>query len=122
MIIINQMLNTGIFPTQIKILTLNPIYKKDDESLFTNYRPISLLPVISKISEKVIFHQLYDHFKINNIFCNAQYGFRKEYSTEFVAYELIHRHIQNLDKNNTHKYISKFVKGLRHPGSLYCAR
>ncbi len=84
MIIINQMLNTGIFPDQLKISKVVPMYKKNDESLFTNYRPISLLPVISKIFEKVIFHQLYDHFKINKIFYNAQYGFRKEHSTDLL--------------------------------------
>ncbi len=101
MIIINQMLNTGIFPDQLKISKVVPILKKDDERLFTNYRPISLLPVISKIFEKVIFRQLYDYLKINNIFYNAQYGFRKEHSTEFAAHQLINRLIQDLDKNNT---------------------
>ncbi len=57
-LIINQMLNTGIFPDKLKIVKIIPILKKD-ETLFTNYRPISLLPAISKIFEKVIFKQLY---------------------------------------------------------------
>ncbi len=95
------MLNTGIFPNQLKILKMVPIYKKDDEILFPNYTPISVLPLISNIFEKIIFHQLYDHFKINNIFYIVQYGFRKEHSTEIAAYELINRLIQDLDKNNT---------------------
>ncbi len=54
-LITNQMLNTGIFPDKLKVAKIMPILKKDDESLFTNYRPISLLPAISKIFEKVIF-------------------------------------------------------------------
>ncbi len=77
------------------------IHKKDDETLFINYSPISLLPSISKMFEKVIFNQLYQHFKINNLLYTAQYGFRNEHSTEFGAYELIDRIIQDLDKNNT---------------------
>ncbi len=61
-IIINQMLNTGIFPDKLKIAKITPIFKKDDETLFTNYRPISLLPVISNVFEKVISKQLHQFF------------------------------------------------------------
>ncbi len=64
-LIINQMLNTGIFPHKLKIAKIIPIYKKDDETIFTNYRPISLLPTISKIFEKVIFKQIYSFFQEN---------------------------------------------------------
>ncbi len=57
--IINQMLNTGIFSDKLKIAKVIPIHKEYDETLFTKYRPISLLPAISKIFEKVIFKHLY---------------------------------------------------------------
>ena len=49
--IINQSLMTGIFPSSLKIAKISPIYKKEDPHLTDNYRPISLLPVISKISQ-----------------------------------------------------------------------
>ena len=61
-ITINQMLNTGIFPDKLKIAKVKPLYKKDDEQLFNNYRPISLLPAISKIFEKIMFNQLFAFF------------------------------------------------------------
>ena len=95
------MLNTGIFPYKLKIAKINPIYKKEDETLFTNYRPISLLPAISKVFEKVIFQQVFTFFQDKNLFYCAQYGFRTEHSTEFAALELVDRIIVNMDKMET---------------------
>ncbi len=59
MIAINQVINTGIFSDKLKMAKIISIFKKDDETQFTNYRPISLLPTISKIFEKIIFKQLH---------------------------------------------------------------
>ena len=53
-LLINQVLNTGTFPDKLKIAKVIPIFKKGDPSLFENYRPISLLPVISKVLQKII--------------------------------------------------------------------
>ncbi len=100
-IIINQMLTTGIFPDKLKIAKVSPVYKKDDETLFTNYRPISMLPSISKIFEKVIFNQLYNYFQENSLFYSAQYGFREGHSTELAALELVDRITLDMDKMNT---------------------
>ena len=62
MLIIRQVLNTGIFPDKLKIAKVIPIFKKGDEELFSNYRPISILPAISNIIEKVIYQQIYSFF------------------------------------------------------------
>ncbi len=88
-IIINQMLNTAVFPDKLKIAKICPIHKKDYDTLFTNYRPISLLPAISKIFKKVVFKQLYEFFQANKLFYNSQYGFRSEHSTEFAGFRSI---------------------------------
>ncbi len=85
------MLNTSIFPDKLKIAKISAIHKKDDDTLFTYYRPISLLPAISKIFEKVIFKQLYEFFQAITLFYNSQYGFRTKHSTEFEALEVIDR-------------------------------
>ena len=100
-IIINQMLNTGIFPDKLKVAKIKPLYKKGDTSNFNNYRPISLLPSISKIFEKVIFQQTYSYFEQNNLLYTSQYGFRKGHSTEYAALELADRIIQQMDENKT---------------------
>ena len=99
--IINQMINTGIFPDKLKIAKIVPIYKKDDETQFTNYRPISLLPTISKIFEKIIFKQLYEFFFDNKLLYNSQYGFREGHSTEYAALELVDRITLEMDNMNT---------------------
>ena len=57
-----QTLNSGIFPDKLKIAKVIPIFKKGDSTQFTNYRPISILPVISKVLEKIIYKQLYWFF------------------------------------------------------------
>ncbi len=56
-----------------------------------NYRPISFLPAILKIFEKVIFKQLFQFFQDNKLFYNAQYVFGTEHITEFAALELTDR-------------------------------
>ena len=80
-IIINQMLTTGIFLDAFKLSRVIPLFKKGDSSLLVNYRPISLLPTISKIFEKVIHDQLYEYFDKYNLLAEQQYCFRKQHST-----------------------------------------
>ncbi len=71
------MLHTAIFPDQLNIAKIKPFYKNDDETLFTNYRPISLLPGISNPFEKVI---IYNFFQEKKLLHNAQYSFHIEHS------------------------------------------
>ena len=96
-LIINQSLNTGIFPDKLKIAKITPIHKQNDKTRIDNYRPISLLPAISKIIERAIFDQITTYFNINKRFHNNQYGFRKEHSTELAALEVIDRITCNMD-------------------------
>ena len=60
--IINQILKTGVFPSQLKIAKVIPIFKKDDNKMVNNYWPVSLLPVLSKVVEQVISSQINDFF------------------------------------------------------------
>lgn len=100
-IIINQILKTGIFPQKMKIAKVVPIFKNGDEHLFTNYRPISLLPALSKVIEKIIFNQLFSYFETHNLIFNSQYGFRPGHSTQSATLEFIDRIIKRMDKGGT---------------------
>ena len=97
-IIINQSLTTGIFPDRLKCAKVVPIYKKDNPHLPGNYRPISLLPAISKVFEKVVYSQVYEYLSKNNLLYKNQYGFRKKHSTELAAMEVSIKIFENLDK------------------------
>ena len=87
--LINYSLKFGEFPDALKIANVVPIYKKDDRTQFSNYRPISILPAFSKIFEKCVQNQLYNYFKINKLLTNSQYGFQKNCSTELAVIDFV---------------------------------
>jgi len=80
-LIINLSFETGIFPDLCKVAKVIPIYKKDNPLLCENYRPISLLPVFSKIFEKTIYTRMYAYLIQNNMIYNRQFGFRANHSS-----------------------------------------
>ena len=77
----NSLMRAGIFPSELKIGKITPIYKKDNEQLLENYRPVSTLPIFGKIFEKVIYSRLYSYALSQNIIYENQFGFRKGHST-----------------------------------------
>ena len=88
-IIINQMIVTGIFPDQLKISKVIALYKAKDLTILSNYRPIALLPSISKIFEYVLLEQITNYLLDNNMLSPQQYGFRSNHSTELAASNLV---------------------------------
>jgi hypothetical protein len=80
-VIINRLFNTGVFPDCLKITVTVPIYKKGNKSDPNNYRPISLIPIVSKIVEICIHKQIVTYFETNNLLTTAQFGFRSKLST-----------------------------------------
>ena len=98
--LINQCLNVGMFPDKLKIAKVIPLHKKEDIHTMDNYRPISLLPAISKIFERILYDQIYDYMSSNNLFYKHQYGFRQKHSTEHAAQELVHTIHKDLDNGD----------------------
>ena len=77
----NQCTHEGIFPEELKIARVIPLYKADDPHLMNNYRPISILPLFSKIFEKLLHSQLSSFIDKYNILYSNQFDFRKQHST-----------------------------------------
>merc|ERR1712240_505693 len=80
--IINLSLETGIVPNELKSAIVKPLYKKSRRLDVGNYRPVSILPIISKIMERAVYVQMEKHLKDNNILYEFQSGFRTSYSTD----------------------------------------
>ena len=104
-LIINQMLMTGEFLSDLKISRVKLLFKSGDASLFLNYRPILLLPSFSKLFEYIIFKQLYTYMNDNKLFSIEQYGFRTEYSTELAALHLVNDLTKQMDTGKVHTNI-----------------
>ena len=97
-IIINQSLCFVIFPSKLKLANVIPLYKKEDQRVLGNYRPMSLLPSISKIFKKVAFKQISEYFTCNNLLFDSQYGFRENHSTELAALDFVDRIKLEMDR------------------------
>ena len=93
----NNSVSEANFPECFKTAKIIPIFKSGDSNYSTvNYRPISMLPFLSKIFEKLMCARLDSYLKSNNILCTNQFGFRKNSNTsdaaiEFLDYMFIHR-------------------------------
>ena len=100
--LVNLSLSQGTFPCELKISRTCPIFKSGCRKEASNYRPISCLPVLSKVFEKVVFNQLYEYLTTNNILSPYQFGFQPGKST----LQLI-KHILNCiaDTFNQNKFV-----------------
>ena len=87
--ICNLSLSTGKFPDQLKIAKVIPLYKNDDPKVYSNYRPVSVLPVISKVLERAMYNRLIKYLNDNKILYSFQFGFRKNHSAVMALIILV---------------------------------
>ena len=95
--IINLSLNSGVVPQEMKIARVIPLFKSGDKSLFTNYRPVSVLPVFSKFLERIVYNRLTNFLNKYDILSRNQYGFRKNYYTAHAFIQLYDKISNALD-------------------------
>jgi hypothetical protein len=86
--IANMAIETGRYPEKLKLGKVVPIHKKGSKTDPTNYRPISLLSIINKIIEKLLYKRLYEYFENFKIIYQYQFGFRHAYSTTMALIEI----------------------------------
>ena len=96
--IFNDLLLSGMFPDPLKMADITPVHKKDNASNKENYRPVSILPSISKIFEKKIYEQIYNF--MNNHLSEYLCGFRPGYSTQYCLISMLEKWKSALDKKN----------------------
>ena len=100
-IIVNQSMQTGIFPDIMKLAEVVPLYKGKSRENETNYRPISLLTTMSKVMEKVVYQRVYQFLTNTGQICETQYGFRSNHSCEHAIAQVIGNILKNLEGNKS---------------------
>ena len=95
--LINYSLKTGVFPSELKLARMVPIFKVGDSSALTNYRPISVLTFFAKVFEKIVYNKLLNFISDNNILYDHQYDFRKGRSTQQAIITLVDKITKSQD-------------------------
>eukprot|EP00733_Pompholyxophrys_punicea_P000411 Pompholyxophrys_punicea_v1_NODE_112_length_3406_cov_30.176067.p1 type:complete len:341 gc:universal NODE_112_length_3406_cov_30.176067:1306-284(-) len=96
--LINISLQTSQFPDLLKVARLVPIYKKGNRDDTSNYRPLSILPLLSKLFEKYVDTHVRAHMDYHKLWTNSQYGFRRGLSAVMALAQLSERIIQSFSK------------------------
>ena len=94
----NLSLSTGTVPKDWKISNITPVFKSGNKCFVSNYRPISLLSLPSKLLERIVFNRLLDHLLTNSILSPRQFGFRPGSSTQEALLVATHDWQRFLDR------------------------
>ena len=79
----------GVFPSELKLAKVIPIFKSGDSTKMSNYRPISILSFFSKIFEKLMYNIVNNFLYKNDVIYKYQFGFRKIHSTQHAIITLV---------------------------------
>ena len=94
----NRSIETNIFPHEFGIANVSPLFKTGDHTDKDNYRPISVIPTIARIFERIIYEQLYTYLIENELINPQQSGFRSLHSTVTALLDLTNKWCYNIDR------------------------
>lgn len=95
--IINMCIEHGEFPAELKTSIIIPVFKKEDRENMNYYRPIALIPIFSKIFEKVLNKNLYSYFERMSVIAHEQNGFRKNRTINLAIYNFLQNIMSKID-------------------------
>ena len=98
-VLFNKCINEGVFPDTFKTAEVIPLFKGGDREDLGNYRPISLLPAIGKLFEKLLASRIIKFFIKYELFSPAQFGFRAGFATDYAIADIYEKLVYNLDKD-----------------------
>ena len=121
--IFNKSLEEGKYPSAWKNATVKPVFKgRGSPSELKNYRPISLLPCLSKIFEKIVFSRIYRHITYHHLLTDKQSGYRQGHNTQLQLVYLVDKLYKSLDNGNDFTMIyldiSRYFERIWHAGLL----
>ena len=96
----NQSITSATLPREWKSVNVTPVHKGGDETNMNNYRPISVLPIVAKILERIVFDQLYDYLQDHSLLTPHQSGFRPGHSTQDVLIKTMDDWRKELDSDH----------------------
>ena len=97
--LMNRSIESCVFPIRWKTAKVTPLFKSGDRDDLNNYRPISVLPILSKLLERHVHTNLYAYLSDNNLLYACQSGFRRHHGTDTALIKLVDELLLNLDKN-----------------------
>ena len=98
--VLNLSITQGFFPNEMKIARVIPLFKGGDSTKFSNYRPVSILPIFSKLLERLMYNRILKFINKHNILYKYQFGFRANYSTNMALIVLIDNILKAIENGN----------------------
>ena len=102
---------------------ITPVHKKNDKQIISNYRPISLLPILAKVFERIIFKNLYNYLTDNKLLTKNQSGFRPGDSCTNQLLSLVHEIHESCDRGfevrSIYLDMSKAFDNVWHEGLIF---